>query len=67
MNTAKDKIIKFIDNYVGSHIDAASMPTEDKENLKAHLLGAQEILLRNGHSRLQEVVSGITEAVLSRF
>lgn len=62
-----EQILKKVDEYIGGLIDVAEMSQEDRDSLKAHLLAAQEILVRNGQRELQEFVSGVTKAILSRF
>jgi hypothetical protein len=52
MDTAFNSVVKKLDTYIGSLVDMAEMPTEDKEALKAHLLAAQNILERNGAVKL---------------
>lgn len=64
---ALTQIVQVIDRHIGNLIDVANMPAEDKADLKGHLLAAQDILLRNGNVKLQEVIGAITEKVLSRF
>lgn len=67
MNKALEQIVALINRYVGGLIDIAEMPDADKEAVKTHLLAVEEILLRNGNAKLQEAISAITGAVLSRF
>jgi hypothetical protein len=67
MDEALKKIVDLINNYVGGLINVAEMPDADKAELKAHLLAAENILLKNGNVKLQQVVSSIAGAVLSRF
>lgn len=61
------QLLEKIDGYIGNLIDTAQMSDEDKEALKSHLLAAQEILARNAQRELGEIVSTLTQAVLSRF
>lgn len=67
MDSVLQQLIQKIDEYIGSLIDVAAMGADDKALLKSHLLAAQEILVRNGNDKLQELVSGIAGAILSRF
>lgn len=67
MDSALKQIIELINDYVGNLINIADMPDTDKADLKAHLLAAENILLKNGNVKLQQVISSITGAVLSRF
>lgn len=67
MDSVLQQLIQKIDEYIGSLIDVAEMPAADKDALKLHLLEAQKILVRNGNDKLQELVSGIAGAILSRF
>lgn len=67
MDSVLKQLLEKVDEYIGSLIDVADMPADDKALLKSHLLAAQEILVRNGNAKLQEFVSGVTEALLSRF
>lgn len=62
-----EQVLAKIDEYVSGLIDVADMPAEDKEALKLHLLAAQDILVRNGLGELNDFVSGVTAAILSRF
>lgn len=67
MDSVLQRIIGRLDEYIGNFIDVAEMSADDKEALKDHLLKAQEILIRNGNEKLQQVVGGVTGAILSRF
>lgn len=67
METPLRQIVEMIESYVGGLIDIASMPSEDKRLLKEHLKSAEEILLRNGNTKLQEVLSGLAQSILGRF
>ena len=67
MDKALKQIVDLVNNYVGNLINIAEMSDEDKTDLKAHLLAAEGILLRNGNTKLQEVIGAVTGAVLSRF
>lgn len=67
MDSVLKQLLDKVDEYIGSLIDVADMPPEDRSALKSHLLAAQEILVRNGNDKLQEFVDGVTKALLSRF
>lgn len=67
MDSPLQQIVEMVNNYVGGLIDVADMPAEDKEALKTHLKAAEDILIRNGNTKLQEVISSLTGAVLSRL
>lgn len=67
MKSTTGQITELVNNYVGSLIEVAEMPAEDKAALKAHLLAAEEILLRNGLTKLQTVMSSLTGSILSRL
>lgn len=67
MSSALDRIVKYINENVGELIDISDMSTEDKSAVKAHALAIEEILLRNGSTKLQAVFSALTGAVLSRL
>lgn len=67
MDEALNQIVELVNNYVGNLIEVAEMPEQDRADLKAHLLAAESILLKNGNVKLQEVISQMAAAVLSRF
>ena len=67
MDSALKQIVEMVNGYVGNLIDVASMSDEDRAMLKSHLKAAEEILLRNGNTKLQEVLSALTSSILSRF
>jgi hypothetical protein len=67
MDSALKAIVEKINDYVGNLVNISDMSDEDKTDLKAHLLAAEGILLRNGNTKLQEVIGAVTGAVLSRF
>lgn len=67
MDKALQQIVDLINSYVAGLIDVADMSEQDRADLKSHLKAAEDILLRNGNVKLQEVIGQITTAVLSRF
>jgi hypothetical protein len=67
MDDVLQRLIDRLEAYIGGLIDVASMDELDKANLKAHLVAAEEILLRNGNVKLHQVVSGIAGAILGRL
>jgi hypothetical protein len=67
MGNAFDQVVQTVNNYVGNLVDVAEMSDEDKAALKDHLLKAEQILLRNGNTKLQEVLSALTHSFLSRL
>lgn len=67
MNSALEQVIEVVENYVGGLIDVAEMSEDDRAALKEHLKAAEDILLRNGNVKLQNVVSALTRSILSKF
>ena len=67
MDLALQQIVDMVNDYVGNLINIADMPEQDKDDLKMHLIAAEAIIARNGHAKLQSLVSSVTAAVLSRF
>jgi len=67
MNSALEQVVETVNDYVVGLIDVAEMPDEDKAELKTHLKAAEDILLRNGNTKLQEVLSALTHSFLSRL
>jgi len=61
------QLLKRVDEFIGGLIDVADMPDNERFELKEHLLAAQDILVRNGMRELNEFISGVTEAIFSRF
>ena len=67
MDSALKQIVEMVNGYVANLIDIAGMSAKDKFDLKSHLLAAEEILIRNGNTKLQEVLSALTGSILSRL
>lgn len=67
MDSTLKRIITRLDDYVAGLDDVFTVSEADKTNLKNHLLAVQNILLRNGNERLQEVVGGLSEVILRRL
>jgi len=67
MDAVLQRIINKLDAYIGGLIDEAAMSETDKADLKGHLLAAQDILIRSGNEKLQQVIGGVTGVILSKL